>query len=132
VNYDLLESLGVDQAINYTTTPFENIVHDVDGVLDTVGGDTQQRSRSTLKRGGILISTVQPPSEEMAAAHGVRQAMVFSSPPIAQALTEVARMADTGQIKPVVSTVLPLRDAQRAHQIIESKHARGKIVLQVG
>lgn len=131
MNYDLLESLGVDQAINYATTPFENVVHDVDVVLDTVGGDTQQRSWSTLKRGGILISTIQSPSEEMATAHGVRQAMVYSSPPIAQTLTEVARMTDTGQIKPVVSIVLPLQEAKQAHQIIEGKHARGKVVLQV-
>ena len=130
-NYDLLEKLGVDQAIDYATTPFENIVHDVDVVLDTVGGDTQQRSWSTLKRGGILVSTIQPPSEEAAAVHGVRQAMVFSTPPIAQTLSEVARMADSGQIKPVVSKVLPLQDVQRAHQIVEAKHARGKVVLQV-
>jgi NADPH:quinone reductase-like Zn-dependent oxidoreductase len=43
-NFDVLKSLGVDQAINYTTTPFETVVHDVDVVLDTVGGDTQERS----------------------------------------------------------------------------------------
>jgi NADPH:quinone reductase-like Zn-dependent oxidoreductase len=130
-NFGLLESLGVDQAINYTTTPFENVVHDVDVVLDTIGGDTQQRSWLTLKRGGILVSTIQSPSEEIAAAHGVRQAMVFSSPPIAQTLTEVARLADNGQLKPVISEILPLQDAQQAHQAIESKHTRGKIVLQV-
>jgi NADPH:quinone reductase-like Zn-dependent oxidoreductase len=132
VNYDLLESLGVDEAINYATTPFENVVHDVDVVLDTIGGDTQQRSWSTLKRGGILVSAVQPPSEEQAAAHGVRQAMVSSSPPIAQTLSEVARLVDAGQLKPVVSHVLPLREIQQAHQLIEGQHSRGKIVLNVG
>jgi NADPH:quinone reductase-like Zn-dependent oxidoreductase len=131
LHYDTLGSLGVDQAINYTTTPFENVVHDVDVVLDTIGGDTQERSWTTLKRGGILVSVIQQPSAETAAAHGVRQAMVFSSPPIAQTLAEVARLADAGIIKPVVTTVLPLQDAQRAHQIIEKKHTRGKIVLQV-
>jgi NADPH:quinone reductase-like Zn-dependent oxidoreductase len=131
MNYDLLESLGVDQAINYATTPFENVVHDVDVVLDTVGGDTQQRSWATLKRGGFLVSTIQPPTEEMAAAHGVRQAMVFTSPPIAQTLTEVGKLADAGKIKPVVSTVLPLQEIIQAHQIVEGKHARGKVVLQV-
>ena len=131
MNYSALGSLGVDQAINYITTPFENIVHDVDVVLDTVGGETQQRSWATLKQGGILVSVIQQPSEEAAAAHGVRQAMVFASPPIAQTLTKIAQMADAGQIKPIVSTVLPLQDAQRAHQISEGKHTRGKIVLQV-
>jgi len=131
VNYDLLESLGVDESINYATTEFEKLVHDVDVVLDTIGGDVQLRSWPTLKRGGILISTVQPPSEEIAASYGVRQAMVSTSPPVAQTLAEVSRMADAGQIKPVVSIVHPLQDVSEAHQLIETKHARGKIVLEV-
>ena len=131
MNFNHLKSLGVDQAINYTTSQFENSVHDVDVVLDTIGGDTQQRSWPTLKRGGILVSTIQSPSQETAEKFGVRQAMVVSAPPIAETLTEVARMVDSGQLKPVVSAVLPLRDAQRAHQMIEGKHSYGKIVLQV-
>jgi len=131
MHFDKLRSLGVDQAINYATTPFESIAHDVDVVLDTIGGDTQLRSWPTLKYDGTLVSTVQPPSEEIAAKHGVCIAMVFSAPPIAQTLAEVARMADNGQIKPIVSDVLPLKDAQRAHQMIEGKHTYGKLVLQV-
>lgn len=131
VNYSLLESLGVDVAINYATTAFEKIAHDVDVVLDVIGGDTQERSWSTLRRDGILVSTVQPPSEEIAAKHGVRQAMVSSAPPIAQTLTEVARMADAGQIKPVVSVVQPLQNVQQGHHIVDGKHARGKVVLEV-
>jgi NADPH:quinone reductase-like Zn-dependent oxidoreductase len=130
-NLDLLRDLGVDEAINYSTTSFENVVHNVDVVLDTVGGDVQQRSWSVLKPGGILVSTVQAPSEEIAAAHGVRQYFVFSSPPIGKTLAEVATLVDAGQIKPVVSTVLPLQQARQAHGLIEGKHARGKIVLQV-
>jgi NADPH:quinone reductase-like Zn-dependent oxidoreductase len=131
VNFDHLESLGIDQAINYAETPFENVAHDVDVVLDTIGGDTQQRSWTTLKKGGILVSTVQAPSEETALSHGVRQGMVYSSPPIRQTLTEVTKMVDTGQIKPVVSTVLPLQEAREAHQLIERNHTHGKIILQV-
>lgn len=131
VNLDLLRDLGVDEAINYSTTPFENVVHNVDVVLDTVGGDTQQRSWSVLKPGGILVSTVQAPSEEIAAARGVRQHFVFSSPPIGKTLAEVATLVDAGQIKPVVSTVFPLQQVRQAHELIEGRHARGKIVLQV-
>jgi NADPH:quinone reductase-like Zn-dependent oxidoreductase len=78
---DFLRELNVDQAIDYSTTHFENVVGQVDVVLDTVGGETQERSWKVLKPGGILVSTVQPPSQETATAHGVRQAMVFSSPP---------------------------------------------------
>lgn len=131
VNYDLLDDLGVDQAVNYATTPFETVARDVDVVLDTIGGDTQERSWATLKRGGILVSTVQAPSEETAAAHGVRQAMVFTTPPIGQTLTTLAGMVDSGQIIPVVSRVVPLQEVGKAHEIIEGKHARGKIVMRV-
>jgi NADPH:quinone reductase-like Zn-dependent oxidoreductase len=131
VNIDLLHELGVDEAIDYASTRFENVVSDVDVVLDTVGGDTQERSWSVLKPGGILISTIQPPSEETAAAYGVRQGFIASSPPIGKVLTEVAALVDTGQIRPVVSTILPLQDVREAHEMIEGKHARGKIVLQV-
>ena len=131
VNLPFLSELGVDQAIDYSATPFEQAVSDVDVVLDTVGGDTQQRSWGVLKPGGMLVSTVQPPSQETAAAHGVRQAMVASSPPIGKVLTELAGLVDSGRIKPHVSTILPLRETRKAHQLIEGKHTRGKIVLQV-
>jgi NADPH:quinone reductase-like Zn-dependent oxidoreductase len=130
-NYDLLETLEVDQAINYSTTAFEAVVRDVDVVLDTIGSDTQERSWSLLKPGGMLVSTVQAPSEEVAAAHGVRQAMVMTAPPIAETLNRISKMVAAGQIKPVVSKVLPLHDASKAHQVIEGKHARGKIILRV-
>ncbi len=130
-NIDLLKDLGVEEVINYATTPFESVVHGVDVVFDTIGGDTQQRSWSVLKPGGILVSIVQPPSEEMAAAHGVRQQMIATSPPIRETLTEVARLVDGGQIKPVVSMVLPLQEVRKAHELVGAGHARGKIVIQV-
>jgi len=130
-NLDFVRGLGVDEAIDYSTTPFENAVSNVDVVLDTVGGDTQQRSWQVLKPGGILVSIVQAPSEETAKAHGVRGAFVFSTPPIGEVLTEVAVLVDSGQIKPEVSAVLPLQEIRKAHQMVEAGHTRGKIVLQV-
>ena len=130
-NLDFVRGLGVDEAIDYSTTPFENAVSNVDVVLDTVGGDTQQRSWQVLKPGGILVSIVQAPSEETAKAHGVRGAFVFSVPPIGETLTEVAGLVDSGQIKPEVSAVLPLQEIRKAHQMVEAGHTRGKIVLQV-
>lgn len=131
VNLDFLKEIHVDEAIDYTKTAFDDAVKDVDVVLDLVGGETQQRSWKTLKPGGIMVSTVQAPSEETAAAHGVRQGFVGSSPPIKKTLTEIAKLVDTGRIKPYVSTVLPLQDIQKAHEIIESRHTQGKLVLEV-
>lgn len=130
-NIDFLRELNVKQEIDYATTPFEDVVRDVDVVLDTVGGDTQQRSWEVLKTGGMLVSIVEPPSAEKADTYGVRQAMVSSVPSIGKVLTEIAGLVDSDQIKPHVSTVLPLEEIQKAHEMIEGRHTRGKVVLQV-
>lgn len=39
-NRDFLRELGANEIIDYTTTRFEEVVHDVDLVFDTVGGDS--------------------------------------------------------------------------------------------
>jgi len=130
-NLDVLRELKVEEAIDYTKTPFESVARDVDVVLDTVGGDVQARSYAVLKPGGLLLSTIQPPSEETAQAHGVRAQYVNASPPVGKTLTEVAGLVASGHIKPMVSAVLPLSETRRAHEMIEGKHTRGKIVLQV-
>src|ERR1043165_1032587 len=98
VNLPFLEELGVDEPINYATTAFEDCVKDVDVVLDLLGGETQQRSWQVLKPGGILLSTVQPPSQEIALAHGVRQRMIGTVPPIRKVLTETSQMVAAGKL----------------------------------
>jgi len=128
---DFLNELGVDEAIDYNATAFEKVVKDVDVVLDLMGGDTQERSWAVLKPGGLLLSPVQFPSPETAAKHGVRAQMVGAVPPVGEALREIASLAEAGKIKPVVSTVLPLQEIRKAHEMYEGKDTKGKIVLQV-
>jgi len=128
-NQSFLRELGVDKAVDYNKTPFEDVVRDVDMVLDTIGGDTQERSFKVLKKGGILVSIVQPPSEELAAKHGVR-AVFYGAHPSSSDLAEIAKLIDSDKVKPVVETVLPLAEARRAHELSQSGHARGKIVLK--
>lgn len=130
VNTGLVAELGVDQFIDYTKTRFEEAAQDVDVVLDTIGGDTQERSWQVLKPGGILVSVISPPPEATAAAHNVRQAFVFIHPS-GQQLTAIARLIDEGRMRPIIHTVLPLSEARQAHAISQTGHARGKIVLQV-
>jgi len=130
-NQAFLRELGVDEAIDYEKTRFENMVDDVDVVLDTIGGDTRTRSWKVLKKGGILVSIIgPPPSADEAAKHGVRSAF-FSAQTNASQLAEIAKLVDSGKIYPIVETVLPLAEARRAHELTEKGHARGKIVLKV-
>ncbi len=129
-NAEYLRSLGADQVIDYKATPFESVAKDVDVVLDLIGGETHQRSYTVLRRGGYLISTVQPPSEEEARRHGV-QALVYRMQPSRAILEELAKLLDDSKIKVVVTKTYPLSQAQEAWAQIMSKHTRGKIVLEV-
>lgn len=128
-NQTFLRELGVDQAVDYQKTRFEEVVREVDAVLDTVGGETQERSFKVLKKGGILVSLVQPPSPELATKYGVR-ALFYGAHASSSDLAEIAKLIDAGKVKPVVETVLPLAEARRAHELSETGHARGKIVLK--
>ena len=129
-NHAFLRELGVDQVVDYDTERFEDVVQPVDVVLDTQGGDTQARSWQVLKPGGILVSIASPPSAEIAAAQGVRQAFVFTQPDSGQ-LDELTRRVEAEQLKVIVETVLPLSDATRAQELSQRGHGRGKIVLRV-
>ena len=129
-NHPLLKDLGVDQAVDYRQTRFEDVVREVDVVLDTVGGETQERSFKVLKKGGILVSLVQPPSQELATKYGVR-ALFHSGRARSSDLAQIAKLIDDGKVKTIVETVLPLAEARRAHELSEARHVRGKIVLKV-
>ena len=87
---DLARQLGADEVIDYRTKHFEDVVREADVVLDTIGGDTQQRSWQVLKKGGVLVSTVQPPSEAVAAAHGVKGLFIKSDLTRRDELSQIA------------------------------------------
>jgi NADPH:quinone reductase-like Zn-dependent oxidoreductase len=126
---EFLTQLGVDEFVDYTSQPFETVVHDVDVVLDTLGDETIARSWRVLKAGGALASVagqnVTPPADAPA---GVRGFSVMGSASIPE-LGRIADLIDKGLIKPAVTEILPLANAAKAHEISQSGHARGKIVL---
>jgi NADPH:quinone reductase-like Zn-dependent oxidoreductase len=122
---DYVRGLGADTVVNYKTTKFEDAVPPVDAVLDTVGGETQNRSFRVLKPGGILVSVVSPPPQTA----GFRAAF-FLVDVTATRLGTVARLFDNRKLTAAVGSVLPLEEAGRAHEMLAgAPHKRGKIVL---
>jgi len=130
VNVGLVMELGADQFVDYTRSRFEEVAKEVDVVFDTIGGETQTRSWSVLKPGGMLVSVVSPPPEATAAAYGVRSAFVFVQPSSSQ-LDAITQLIDEGRIKPILHTIMPLYEARQAQVISQGGHVRGKIVLHV-
>jgi NADPH:quinone reductase-like Zn-dependent oxidoreductase len=129
-HHEFLRGLGVETVIDYRTTHFEEMLHDVDVVLDTIGGDTLERSWRVLRRGGTLVSVAAQPSPEPARDGGTRGIFFIVEPSRAQ-LVEIARLIDAGHVRPVLDAVLPLARAREAFERGLAGHVRGKIVLRV-
>src|SRR5438270_6029885 len=129
-NQDLLRKLGVDKPTDYPRQRSEDVARKIDIVLDTLGAETQERSWSVLKKGGVLVSLVQPPSEEKAKELGVRATLLGAQPNGAQ-LAEIAKIIDSGNLAPVIDRILPLSEARRAHELSQSGHTHGKITMRV-
>ncbi|KAB8315261.1 NADP-dependent oxidoreductase [Tolypothrix campylonemoides VB511288] len=129
-NQQFIRDLGADEFVDYTAQPFEEAVKNVDVVFDTIGGDTCERAFQTLKKGGFLVSAVEPQAEEKAKEFGVQGSWLFCQPSAKQ-LAEINRLIEEGKLKTYVETVLPLTDVKKAHQLSQSGRTRGKIVLQV-
>jgi NADPH:quinone reductase-like Zn-dependent oxidoreductase len=126
----LVKELGADEVVDYRNTRFEEVVHDVDVVLDLVGGETQERSFQVLKPGGILVSTVSEPDVDKAKLCGICSTHVMFHESSTQ-LREIAKLIDAGQVKTVIGTVLPLQEVRKGQEMLQKGQAQGKIVLQV-
>jgi NADPH:quinone reductase-like Zn-dependent oxidoreductase len=130
--HDFVRGLGVDEVVDYTAVDFADVVRDVDVVLDTVGDDIAARSVPTVKDGGIVVTLLGGgyPALVEAAGDRVRTAAVLCEPD-RLGLLALADLAENGRLRPELAAVLPLAEAAKAHELIESGHTRGKIVLTV-
>jgi len=129
-SFDYLRSIGVDPVIDYKRDRFEEKLHDVDVVLDPLGGETQARSWRVLKRTGTLITLIGEIDEDAARRAGVR-AIDFGMEYDVEDLEEIASLVEGGIIKPHISKVLPLDQARQAMDLNQQGNSHGKIVLEV-
>jgi len=129
---DLAKWAGAHVVSFASEASFDDRVSDVDVVVDTVGGQTQERAFPMLKRGGILVSSVSQPPEDLATRYGVRTAFFIVEVTTAR-LECIAQLLDGDVLKPHVGVVLPLDRAREAHEMLAGNvpHPAGKIVLDV-
>ena len=151
-NVDWVEALGADLVIDYRTSDFAAVLHDYDAVFDTRGGDTLNKSFGVLKRGGKLISVAGPPDPAFAKQAGLnpilRQAIRLLSYPTRRTakrhgvrysflwmqangnqLTEIASLADSGIIRPVIDRVFPFESTKEALAYADQGRAKGKVII---
>jgi NADPH:quinone reductase-like Zn-dependent oxidoreductase len=119
--------LGADEVIDRDGAGFEDAVAPVDLVFDTVGGQVLARSAAVLRRGGRLVSVAEEPPTS---TEDIRT-RYFIVEPSREQLTELARLADEGLLRPAIDSVFPLADARDAFERVAMPGKKGKVVLQV-
>ena len=125
---DRLIKAGADEVLLYEDKDAIFRVESMDLVLDTIGGEVQQRSFALLKPEGLLISFAQPPSQEEAKKLGVHAEMLFTQTS-KSSLGQVAALADAGKLTPFVGPRYPLSEVPKAWTDSRANHVEGKIVF---
>lgn len=128
-NVDFVRSLGADRVVDYTAEAFDKVLSGLDAVLDTVGGETLQRSYAVVRQGGIVASIAGSSDEAACAAKGITGKRTGQAP--GSELAHIVELVRKGLLKPLVGTVYPLERAAGAHTESEGRHGRGRIVLTV-
>jgi NADPH:quinone reductase-like Zn-dependent oxidoreductase len=126
-NRDFVLGLGADEYIDYTRQNVAEAASGVDVAFDTVGGVTSAALLATVRRGGVLVTIAGAPPED-AGERGVR-AELFSAGPDPEQLAQLAELVAGGELHVEIAETLPLSEVRRAHELSESGHTRGKLVL---
>jgi NADPH:quinone reductase-like Zn-dependent oxidoreductase len=128
-NLEFVRSLGAENVIDYNATCFETVLKDVDAVIDTVGGDLPERSLQVIRPGGLFVTIAARPAEDAGKAQNIRA--VSAGRASADKLKQVSRLIEAKQLKPVVGEVFPLTEVRRAHELSQTGHGRGRIILHI-
>ena len=127
-NREFVLDLGADQYVDYTQQDVADAVSDVDVVFDTVGGETTPSLVPTVREGGVIVTIAAAPPEEAAKARAARAELLIMNPDPEQ-LGRIADLVASGDVRVELAEVLPLAQVARAHELSESGHVRGKLIL---
>jgi NADPH:quinone reductase-like Zn-dependent oxidoreductase len=129
-NLEFVRSLGAEQVIDYRATRFETVLRDMDVVIDTVGGNLAERSFQVLRPGGVYVTVAGRLAEDAGKAQNVKALSAGRFP--AENLKQISELIESKQLKAVVGKVFPLGEAAKAHELSQTGHGRGRIILQPG
>jgi NADPH:quinone reductase-like Zn-dependent oxidoreductase len=127
---EYVKQLGADEIIDYKAQKFEELVHDFDAVFDTVGGETYEKSFQVLKKGGIIVSMLVTPNEELVHKYEVT-AIIQSTQVNTESLVSLGELVKEGSVKAFVDKVFPLEQVADAFSAQEHGSVHGKIVIEI-
>ena len=126
---DYVRSLGAEIVLDSQIGTFEDSAPPVDILIDTVGGETRERSLRSLKLGGVLVSVVS--TDPLPSRPDVRT-VFFYVEVTTERLNRISQLFASAELQASVGSVLPLQEVRTAHEMLAgAPHKRGKIVLKV-
>jgi NADPH:quinone reductase-like Zn-dependent oxidoreductase len=125
-NHTLIKELGADEVVDYRHEDFASRIRNLDLVIDTIGGETMERSWQMLKPGGTLASLADHTIESRG---GINGAFVFFNHD-AEVLSKIVDTFTDGRLQVILDTIHPLEDARAALEQVAGGHARGKVIVR--
>ena len=131
-NLDYVRELGAESAIDYTKADPAKIVRQrfsegVDAAVDCVGGENAKDTIEAVRDGGRFAELTET---DVGEPRGIRVTHIGSRPD-GKRLTKLTKLIDDGKVRVIVDTVYPLEKVREAQQKVESRHVRGKVVLEI-
>jgi len=153
-NVDMLQEMGAI-GIDYNNSDFVDVItrtypEKMDAVFDPVGGDYLARSLKILKKGGCYIGYGFQ-NDLKGGMFGIMKTMVrfglrklitfdkklaifqLGDENHSDCMNDLKALFDmyaAGKINPVISEVIPMADASKAHRNLENGKRRGKIIIR--
>ncbi|HMW74405.1 MAG TPA: NADP-dependent oxidoreductase [Saprospiraceae bacterium] len=125
-----LLSLGIDHVVDYTKADYFDALNDFDVVLDLVGGETQAKSFKTLRKGGTIVSTTQPPDSGELQHYGLNGKMTRTKCD-PEKFAVPLQWLEEGKIKVKEPQIMNFGSAKEALALVENREAKSKIVLSL-
>lgn len=151
---ELLTQLGADEIIDYHSTNVEDVLQDYDIVLDTLGETVHGASYKTLKKGGVLVSVLGIPDNEVIADYGANFIVKFVAKlhnrkmqkraasydavykhhlmyADGKQLADIAKLIEAGKIKAIIDSTFPLDQVAAAFERSMTGRVQGKIIITI-
>jgi NADPH:quinone reductase-like Zn-dependent oxidoreductase len=127
-NADLVRSLGANHVIDYTAEDFTRNGQRYDVIMDNNGNAPYTRVKGSLKPGGRFLMVIGDLWQMLAATR--RQAVVGGTASMnAEDYRTLMSLAERGELRPVIDSVLPFAEIVEAHRRVDSGHKVGSVVL---
>jgi len=134
-NLELVKSIGANKVIDYTTTDFSKNGETYDMIIDTVATASWARSNASLTKKGRLLLILGSLSDILRAPFvskkGGKKLIAGEARERAEDLRFLAKLAESGEFKPVVDRIYPLDQIVAAHTYVDTGHKKGSVVIRI-